>query len=245
MIAVNLLQMTVWFVGHCDHGQSRPGADGHRHRPALGSSRSDREGSPRFRINYWVKNKLSDRDIKRTDEVIEATKKSKGLLPKDVVRTGFSPAPTKDFIDGNYCDEGHSGPGLFDDPDDPDDPQHQNVNATISEPRPCLPASRSSSVGPEGRFLFLRPKVFFTLPLILPFLLILVLLMVNKTIFRTKCSDVSYFHPYQINYHKYNRMVSCVFNLKQDCLLQGQAQMDQRVVFRFSTLRLRQKKQYP
>ena len=137
MIAVNLLQMTVWFVGHCDHGQSRPGADGHRHRPALGSSRSDREGSPRFRINYWVKNKLSDRDIKRTDEVIEATKKSKGLLPKDVVRTGFSPAPTKDFIDGNYCDEGHSGPGLFDDPDDPDDPQHQNVNATISEPRPC------------------------------------------------------------------------------------------------------------
>ena len=86
---------------------------------------------------YKAKNKLSDRDIKRTDEVIEATKKSKGLLPKDVVRTGFSPAPTKDFIDGNYCDEGHSGPGLFDDPDDPDDPQHQNVNATISEPRPC------------------------------------------------------------------------------------------------------------
>ena len=30
---------------------------------------------------------------------------------------------------------------------------------------------------------------------------------------------------------------------KQDCLLQGQAQLDQRVVFRFSTLRLRSKKQ--
>ena len=32
---------------------------------------------------------------------------------------------------------------------------------------------------------------------------------------------------------------------KQDCLLQGQAQMDQRVVFRFSTLRLMSEKQYP
>ena len=32
---------------------------------------------------------------------------------------------------------------------------------------------------------------------------------------------------------------------KQDCLLQGQAQLDQRVVFRFSTLRLRLKKEYP
>ena len=30
---------------------------------------------------------------------------------------------------------------------------------------------------------------------------------------------------------------------KQDCLLQGQAQLDQRVIFRFSTLRLRSKKE--
>ena len=36
-------------------------------------------------------------------------------------------------------------------------------------------------------------------------------------------------------------MVSIVYNFKQDCLLQGQAQLDQRVVFRFSTLRLRLK----
>ena len=34
-------------------------------------------------------------------------------------------------------------------------------------------------------------------------------------------------------------------HLEQDCLLQGQAQLDQWVVFCFSTLRLRSKKQYP
>ena len=32
---------------------------------------------------------------------------------------------------------------------------------------------------------------------------------------------------------------------KQDCLLKGQAQLDQRVIFHFSTLRLWSKKQYP
>ena len=35
------------------------------------------------------------------------------------------------------------------------------------------------------------------------------------------------------------------FKVEQDCLLQGQAQLDQRFVFRFSTLRLRLKKAYP
>ena len=32
---------------------------------------------------------------------------------------------------------------------------------------------------------------------------------------------------------------------QQDCLLQGQAQLNQRVVFCFSTLRLKSKKLYP
>ena len=46
------------------------------------------------------------------------------------------------------------------------------------------------------------------------FLLILVPLMVNRTIFGTNCSDFCYFHLQQINYQEYKRMVSCVFNLK-------------------------------
>ena len=32
--------------------------------------------------------------------------------------------------------------------------------------------------------------------------------------------------------------------IQQDCLLQGQAQMDQRVIFCFCTLKLRSKKEY-
>ena len=35
------------------------------------------------------------------------------------------------------------------------------------------------------------------------------------------------------------RKLGLDFNLEQDCLLQGQAQLDQRVVFCFCTLRLR------
>ena len=46
------------------------------------------------------------------------------------------------------------------------------------------------------------------------FLLILVPLMVNRTIFGTNCSDFCYFHLQQINYQENKRMVSCVFNLK-------------------------------
>ena len=39
----------------------------------------------------------------------------------------------------------------------------------------------------------------------------------------------------KILFHSY----SMVFKIRQDCLLQGQAQLNQRVVFRFVTLRLR------
>ena len=42
--------------------------------------------------------------------------------------------------------------------------------------------------------------------------------------------------------NKGNAEKNVIFILKQDCLLQGQAQLDQRVVFRFSTLSKKQRK---
>ena len=42
----------------------------------------------------------------------------------------------------------------------------------------------------------------------------MVLFMVNRTIFRTKCSDITYFHLYQTKSQENKRMVACVFNFK-------------------------------
>ena len=48
-----------------------------------------------------------------------------------------------------------------------------------------------------------------------------------------------YVIPLEITAHYPQHYASQNENTKQDCLLQGQAQLDQRVVFRFFTLRLR------
>ena len=48
---------------------------------------------------YKELNKLSPRDQKRADDVIDAAKKAKGLLPKNVVRTGYSPSANKDYVE--------------------------------------------------------------------------------------------------------------------------------------------------
>ena len=79
---------------------------------------------------YKELNKLSPRDQKRADDVIDAAKKAKGLLPKDVVRSGYSPSANKDYVDKKFCDENYEGKGLFDE----DDPV---VNSTQTAPLNC------------------------------------------------------------------------------------------------------------
>ena len=79
---------------------------------------------------YKELNKLSPRDQQRTDDLIDAAKKAKGLLPKNVVRTGYSPSPNKDYVDKKFCDENYDGAGLFDEDD-------QLINTTESEPLSC------------------------------------------------------------------------------------------------------------
>ena len=67
---------------------------------------------------YKKYNNLTKSETQQVDDIIKQTKQAKGQLPSKVVRTGFSPGPTKDYTDKNFCDENYSGPGLFDDPDD-------------------------------------------------------------------------------------------------------------------------------
>ena len=62
----------------------------------------------------------------------------------------------------------------------------------------------------------------------------------------TKGKPSLYMYLYQMaNYALQSKILNEIINIKkQDCLLQGQAQLDQRVVFCFCTLKLRSKKEY-
>ena len=48
---------------------------------------------------YKKYNNLTKSETQQVDDIIKKTTQAKGQLPKKVVRTGFSPGPTKDYID--------------------------------------------------------------------------------------------------------------------------------------------------